>query len=268
VEGKNVVIEFRWANDKAELFTEYATELVRLKSDVIFTGSSQATLAVKKVTTTIPVVFYGVGDPVAIRIVDSLARPGGNITGMSNFSPELSGKRLELLKESAPKTASVAVLWNGMSPGHPQVLEETEAAARSLGITLKRMEVRNVDDVGGALRLALKVPVEALNILPDPLFYGQRKQIIEFTEKNRLPAIYPNSEFVEGGGLMSYGPNIIDQYRRAAVYVDKILKGTKPADLPVEQPMKFDFVVNLKTAKQIGLTIPPNVLVRAYRVIR
>jgi putative ABC transport system substrate-binding protein len=268
VEGKNVVIEFRWADGKTQLLSDYATELVRLKSDVIFTGSPQATLAVKKVTTTIPIVFVGIGDPVATGIVDSLARPGGNVTGLANLSPELSGKRLELLKESAPKIVSVAVVWNGTSQGHPKVLKDSEAAARLLGIALQPVEVRNADDIAGALQGALKSRADALTTLPDPLIGGQRKQIIEFADKHRLPAIYPASEYVEDGGLMSYAPNFIDQFRRAGVYVDKILKGAKPADLPVQQPTKFELVLNLKTAKQLGLTIPPNVLARADKVIK
>jgi putative ABC transport system substrate-binding protein len=213
-------------------------------------------------------VFVGIGDPVATGIVDSLARPGGNVTGLANLSPELSGKRLEMLKESVPKIVSVAVVWNGTSQGHPKVLKDSEVAARSLGIALQPVEVRHADDIAGALQGVLKSRADALITLPDPLIGGQRKQIIEFAEKHRLPAIYPNSDFVDSGGLMSYAPNFIDQYRRAAVYVDKILNGTKPADLPVEQPTKFEFTVNLKTAKQIGLAIPPNVLARANRIIR
>jgi putative ABC transport system substrate-binding protein len=268
IEGKNVVIEFRWAEGKAQLFSDYATELVRLKSDVILTGSPQATLAVKKVTTTIPIVFTGIGDPVATGIVDSLARPGRNITGLANLSPELSAKRLELLKESAPKIRVVAVLWNGRSQGHPKVLKDSEVAARSLGIVLQPVEVRSAEDFAAAFQGALKSSADAFTTLPDPLIAAERKQIIDFTEKHRLPAIYPNSEFVERGGLMSYAPNFIDQYRRAASYVDRILKGAKPADLPIEQPTKFELLINLKTAKQIGLTIPPNVLARADRVIK
>jgi putative ABC transport system substrate-binding protein len=268
VEGNNVIIEFRWANGKTQLFSDYATEFVRLKSNVIFTGSPQATLAVKKITTTIPIVFAGIGDPVATGIVESLARPGGNVTGLANLSPELSGKRLELLKESAPKIVSVAVVWNGASQGHPKVLKDSEAAARSLGISLQPVEVRTAGDIAGALQRSLKSGADALITLPDPLLGSERTQIVEFANNHRLPAIYPNSEFVDGGGLISYAPNYTDQFRRAAVFVDKILKGAKPADLPVEQPTKFELVINLKTAKQIGLLIPPNVLARADRVIR
>jgi putative ABC transport system substrate-binding protein len=268
IEGKNVVIEYRWADGKAQAFSDYASEFVRLKADVIFTGSPQATLAVKKVTATIPIVFVGIGDPVATGVVESLARPGGNVTGLATFSPELSGKRLELIKENAPKIASVAVIWNGTSQGHPKVLKQSDDAARLLGITLQPVEMRSADDIAGALQAAFRSRADALTTLSDPLISGQRKRIFEFVDKNRLPAIDPASECVEEGGLMSYAPDYIDQSRRAAVYVDRILKGTKPADLPVEQPKKGEFIINLKTAKQIGLTIPPNVLARADRVMR
>ena len=235
---------------------------------MIFTGSPQGAFAAKKATATIPIVFVGIGDPVGIGIVSSLARPGGNITGLTNFSPELSGKRLELLKETFPKISSVAVLWNGASPGHPLVLKQVGAAAPLLGLKLQAVEVRSAGEFDAALEAVLGGRVQAFLPLGDPLMAAQRKRIVDFAAKHRLPAIYPQIEYTESGGLMSYGPNSTDQYRRAAVFVDKILKGAKPADLPVEQATKFEFIINLKAAKQIGLTIPPNVLARADRVIK
>ncbi len=268
VEGKNIVIDYRWADGKAERLSDLAAELVSLKPDVLFTPSPQSSLAAKKATTTIPIIFLGIADPVGIGIIASLARPGGNITGLSNLNRELSGKRLELLKESVPKVLVVAVLWNGTSPGHPGVLKETEVAAQSLGLTLQPLEVRIPDDFDGAFQAATSRRVQALLPLGDPLMSTQRRRMLDFAAKNRLPAMYAQNEYVEAGGLMSYGPDMPASYRRAATYVDKVLKGAKPSDLPVEQPTKFEFVINLKTAKQIGLTIPPNVLVRADKVIR
>ena len=268
IEGKNIVIDYRWAEGKAELLPDLAAQLVSLKPDVIFAQAPQGTLAAKKATATIPIVFVGIGDPVETGVVASLARPGGNITGFANMAPELAGKRLELLKETVPKILSVAVFWNGTNQGNPKVLKDSEATARALKLTLHPLEVRRPDDFDGAFHAATKARANALMPLPDPFINTQLKRVIEFAAKNRLPAIYTASEFVDADGLMSYGPSIADQFRRAAVFVDKILKGTKPADIPVEQPIKFEFVVNLKAAKQIGLSIPPNVLVRADRVIR
>jgi putative ABC transport system substrate-binding protein len=268
VEGKNITIDYRWGEGKAELLPGLAAELVGLKPDVIFVGAPQPTLALKKATTTIPVVFVGIGDPVAIGVVASLAHPGGNITGLANMAGELSGKRLELLKESAPKISSVAVLRNGGSPGDPKVWQDLEAAAQVLKLKLYPLDVRSAEDFDTAFRAATKVRADALMPWADPLINSQMKRVIEFAAKNRLPAIYAGSEFVDADGLMAYAPNIADQFRRAAVFIDKILKGTKPADLPVERPIKFEFVINLKAAKQIGFTVPPNVLVRADRVIR
>ena len=268
VEGKNLVIDYRWAEGNAELIQEQAAQLVSLKPDVIFALAPQGALAAKKATATIPIVFVGIGDPVGIGVVDSLARPGGNITGVANMNTDLSGKRLELLKESAPKITSVAVLWNPASQGHQQILKEIEAVAPGLKLKLYPLAIRGAEDFDGAFQAAAKYRADALLPLGGPLIGSQSKRVIEYAEKNRLPTIFANSESADAGGLMSYATNIADQYRRAAVYVDKILKGAKPADLPVEQPMKFEFVINLKTAKQIGLTIPPNVLARADRVIR
>ena len=268
VEGKNLTIDYRWAGGKAELLPELAAQLVALKPDVIFAQAPQPTLAAKKITETIPIVFVTIGDPVAIGVVASLARPGGNITGLSNMAPELSGKRLELLKEGAPKISSVAVFWNGTNQGNPKVLKDSETAALALKLKLHPLEVRSAEDFDVAFLAVTKVRAEALMPLADAFISAQLERVIDFAAKNRLPAIYAGSEFVEGGGLMSYAPNIADQFRRAAVFVDKILKGTKPAEIPVEQPIKFEFVINLKAAKQIGLTVAPNVLVRADRVIR
>jgi putative tryptophan/tyrosine transport system substrate-binding protein len=256
VEGKNIVIDYRWAEGRAERLSDLAAELVSLKPDVLFTPSPQSSLAAKKATTTIPIIFLGIADP------------GGNITGLSNLNRELSGKRLELLKESVPKVLVVAVLWNGTSPGHPGVLKETEVAAQSLGLTLQPLEVRIPDDFDGAFKAATSRRVQALLPLGDPLMSTQRRRILDFAAKNRLPAMYAQNEYVEAGGLMSYGPDMPASYRRAATYVDKVLKGAKPSDLPVEQPMKFELVINLKTAKQIGLTIPPEVLARATKLIK
>jgi putative ABC transport system substrate-binding protein len=268
VEGKNIAIEYRWAEGKPERLVELAAELVSLKPDVLFIQSPQAVFAAKKTTTTIPIVFLGIGDPVGIGLIVSLARPGGNITGLTNFSAELSGKRLELLKESFPNVSVVAVLWNGTSPGHPGVLKETEGAARSLGLKIQALEVRSPDDFDGAFQAATSGRAQALLPLGDPLMNSQLRRILDFAAKNRLPAMYSQNEYVEAGGLMSYGVDTPALYRRAPSYIDKILKGTKPADLPVEQPTKFEFVINLKAAKQIGLAIPPNVLARADKVIK
>ena len=268
VEGKNITIDYRWGEGKAEFLPNLAAELVGLKPDVIFVGSPQPTLALKKATTTIPVVFVGIGDPVATGVVASLAHPGGNITGLANMAGELSGKRLELLKESAPKIKSVAVFRNGGNPRDLKVWQDLEAAARALKLKLYTLDVRSAEDFDIAFRAATKLRADALMPLPDPFINSQMKRVIEFAAKNRLPAIYAGSEFVDADGLMAYAPNIADQFRRAAVFIDKILKGTKPAELPVERPIKFEFVINLKAAKQIGLTIPQWTLMKADRVIK
>ncbi len=268
VEGKNIVIEYRYAEGKLERLPDLAAELVRLKVDVIVTVGGTATLAAKKADVTMPIVFGNVGDPVGTGIVSSLARPGGNITGLSMMAPDLDGKRLELLKEAFPKVARVAFLWVPVDYRGNLALTEMEAAAKALGLKLQSLEVRVLEDFDGAFARAKRDGAQALITTNSALINNQQRQALDFAAKNRLPAMYHTSEFVEAGGLMSYAPNIADLFRRAADYVDKILKGAKPADLPVEQPMKFEFIVNLKAAKQIGLTIPPNVLVRADRVIR
>jgi putative ABC transport system substrate-binding protein len=268
VEGKNILIEYRYAEGKLERLPELAAELVRLKVDVIVTAGSPAILAAKKASPTMPIVFALASDPVGSGLVSSLARPGGNITGLSLMSPDLNGKRLELLKEAFPKVARVAFLWQaGVTRGN-LTLTDMEAAAKALGLKLQSLEVRKLDDFDSAFARAKRDGAQALITNPSPLISTQQRQVLDFAAKNRLPAMYQTSEFVEAGGLMSYAPNYTDLYRRAADFVDKILKGTKPADIPVEQPMKFEFVVNLNAAKQIGVTIPPNVLTRADKVIR
>ena len=265
-QGKNIVIEYRYAEGKLDRLPDLAAELVRLKVDVIVT-TGPGVLAAKKASATIPIVFAAAGDPVGSGLVSSLARPGGNITGLSLMAPDLDGKRLELLKEAFPKVARVAFLWEGGSRGNP-VLTGMEPAGKALGLKLQSLPVRGLDDFEGAFARAKRDGAQALITAPGPLINTQRRQVLDFAAKNRLPAMYPVSEFVEAGGLMSYAPNYTDSWRRAADFVDKILKGTKPADIPVEQPMKFEFVISLKAAKQIGLTVPPNVLVRADKVIR
>lgn len=267
IEGKNIVIEYRWADGKAERLPALAAELVSLKPDVIFTFSPPGTLAVKNATTAIPIVFSGVGDPVGLGVVASLARPGGNVTGLTNFVIDASRKRLELLRESVPKISSAAVLWNSMNQGNTPALKETGAAAKFLQIKLLTLDVRNPEDIEGALQAVTDGRAQALIPLPDPLTLSHAKRIIDFAAKNRLPAIYGDSQFVDAGGLMSYAPDYRAMFRRAATFVDKILKGAKPADLPVEEPTRMEMVVNLKAAKTIGIKIPQSLLVRADRVI-
>jgi putative ABC transport system substrate-binding protein len=268
VEGKNIVIEYRYAEGKLERLPDLAAELVRLKVDVIVTAPGPGALAAKKASATIPIVFTDVPDPVGTGIVSSLARPGGNITGLSVMAPDLNGKRLELLKESFPKVARVALLWNARGSRGNSTLTEMEAPAKALGVKLQSLPVRSLDDFESAFARAKTDGVQALITTPSPLINTQQRQVLDFAAKNRLPAMYQTSEWVKAGGLMSYAPNFTDLWRRAADFVDKILKGAKPADLPVEQPTKFEFLVNLKTAKQIGVTIPPNVLARVDNVIK
>jgi len=267
VEGKSIAIEYRYAEGKTGRLSELAAELVRLKVDCIVTSGGQPTEAAQQATKTIPIVMAVSGDPVAQGFVASLARPGGNITGLSILSPELSGKRLELLKEVVPGLSRVGVL--GYAKAHRPTWKEVEAAARSLQLKLQPLEVRGPDDLARLFQEAIKARAQALLTLPHALFNRDyRTMIVELAAKNRLPAMYGGTEFPEAGGLMGYGPDISDNFRRAAIYVDKILKGSKPGEIPVEQPMRFEFVINLNAAKQIGVTIPPNVLVRADKVIR
>jgi putative ABC transport system substrate-binding protein len=268
VEGKNIVIEWRSGEGNRDRERTLAAELVRLNVDVIVTGGSSSTRFSKEATSTIPIVMTQNNDPVATGVIVSQARPGGNITGLSNLAPELSGKRLEVLKEVVPKLSRVAVFGTA-TPGEALVLKEIELAAGMLGVKFQYSDVSSANDIGPAFRAAAKGRADAgLWLVSGPISNSQRPQIAELAAKNRLPVMYETATSVEAGGLMSYGPNLDDLARRAATYVDKILKGAKPADLPVEQPIKFEFIINLKAAKQIGLTIPPNVLVRADKVIR
>jgi putative ABC transport system substrate-binding protein len=268
VEGKNVAYEYRFADDKLDRLPALAEELVRLKVDVLHTPGTPGALALKKATRTIPIVFSDVTDPVAAGLVDSLARPGGNITGFSSIEAVLAGKRLELLKETVSKLSRVAVLWDPQNPSSTQEWRESQRAARELDLQLHSMEVSSADKYKDAFKEANRARSGALAVLSTPLASSHQSQIAELAARNRLPAIYVQGSFVTIGGLMSYGPDQTERYRRVAVFLDKILKGAKPADLPVEQPTKFEFIINLKAAKQIGLTIPPNVLARADKVIK
>jgi putative tryptophan/tyrosine transport system substrate-binding protein len=268
VEGKNIIIEYRYADGKQDRLKEIVAELLRLKVEVIVTGGPTATRPAKEATSTIPIVMGFDNDPVASGFVDSLARPGKNITGLSTLHPEISGKQLELLKEIIPKLSRVGVLGNWTQPGNQQALSELKAAAQALGLHLQHLEIKASKDIDPVFREATKGRAEAILVLANPVIIYQQAHFIGLARKNRLPAVYSQPEFVDAGGLFSYTASFTDLFRRAAIYVDKILKGAKPADLPVEQPVKFEFIINLKAAKQIGLTIPPNVLARADRVIR
>ena len=268
LDGKNLVIEYRWAEGKFDQMPHLAADLVRLKVDIIVTGGPQATRPAKEATSTIPIVMGFDQDPVGSGFVASLARPGGNITGLSSFAPEISGKQLELLKETVPRLTRVAVLGNSAEPANGLALGETKLAAGALGVKLQYLDMLGPKDIETAFREASKARAEAVLTLSSHFAISQRRQLIDLAVKSRLPAIYPFPEVAEDGGLMTYSVSFTDLFRRAATYVDKILKGAKPADLPVEQPKKFEFIINLKAAKQIGLTIPPNVLARADRVIR
>jgi putative ABC transport system substrate-binding protein len=270
VEGRNVVIEYRDAEGKLERLPALAAELVALKVDVIVTASTAAALAAKQATRTLPIVFAVAADPVADGLVTSLARPGGNVTGLSLLFPELVGKGLEHLKRAVPRVSRVAVLWQPGTYGErteKDLLKEAEVAARALGVRLQVVEARSPADFDRAFSDMTRARAGALTVLGGGMFFGERRRLVDLAAKNRLPAVYPQREYVDAGGLMAYGPSLADMYRRAATYVDKILKGAKPADLPVEQPSKFELVINLKTAKALGLTIPPSVLGRADQVI-
>jgi putative ABC transport system substrate-binding protein len=271
IDGKNIVIEYRYAEGKAERFSELASELVRLKVDVIVAaGGGRIILAAKNATKTIPIVMVGAGiDPVEAGLVDSLARPGGNVTGFSTLSSELDGKRLELLKEAVPKLARVAVFYDPATLGGVlNVKQDLPVAARALRLTIRSWEVRTADDFDRVFAAMGKQRPDGLYVPAGRLMSDNQKRIVGFALKNRLPSMYANREAVDAGGLMYYGADIAESYQRVAYYVDRILKGTKPEDLPVEQPMKFEFVINLKTAKQIGLTIPQWTLMKATKVIQ
>jgi len=267
-EGKNIAIDYRFADGESERLNQHAAELIRLNVDIIVTRAIPGAVAAQHATIKTPIVFVGVADAVAAGLVASLAKPGGNITGLTSLAPELSGKRLEVLRETFPKLARVAVLRNPSNAGDAITWKETEEAAQALGLQLHSLEVRSVKDFENVFESATKADGQALLTLPDPLLQSHRKEIVDFAAKSRLPGIYPDPEYVAAGGLMSYAANPVEFYARAASYVDRILKGAKPADLPVEQPTKFDLVINLTAAKQIGLLIPQKVLARADRVIR
>jgi len=268
VEGENIVVEPRYADGKLEILPGLVAELLRDKVDAIVTTGPTTTRPAKEATSTIPIVMGFDTDPVGSAFVTSLAHPGGNVTGLSALSPEISGKQLELLKEIVPRLSHVAVLGNSTTAGNAQSLRETERAAEALRIQIQYLEVRDPRDIETAFREATKVHADAVIVLPNSATTAHRTEVVKLALSNRLPVMYYTTEFVEDGGLMTYGVSITDLFHRAATYVDKILKGAKPANLPIEQPTKFELVINLKTAKQIGLTIPPNVLARADRVIK
>jgi putative ABC transport system substrate-binding protein len=268
VEGKNIVVEWRYAEGKLDRLPALAAELVRLKTDIIVTAGPQATRRAKEATVTIPIVMGFDNDPVGSGFVASLPRPGGNITGLSTLAPEISGKQLELLKEIVPKLSRVAVLGDSNEPGNAQALKEVELAAGAFKVQLQYLDVLNLKDIENSFQSASKQRAGAVIVLAGPVMPAHRTEVVNLAAKNRLPAMYFRSDFVEAGGLMTYNVNYNDLFRRAATFVDKILKGRMPGDLPVEQSTKFELIINLKAAKQIGLTIPPNVLARADKVIK
>jgi len=268
VEGKTIAIDYRWANGKFEQVPALAAELVNLKPEVIVTAGPTDTRAAKQATSTIPIVMAFDNDPVGSGFVATLARPGGNITGLSTFTPETTGKRLEILKEIVPRLGRAAVFGTSTEPGKEQSLKETQSVAAALGIHLHYIEIGTPKDIEPAFREAVRDRADAILVLNSPVLNSRREELAELAIKSRLPTAYGQGEYVQAGGLMSYGPNIVELFRRTATYVDKIFKGAKPSELPVQQPKTFEFIINLKTAKQIGLTIPPNVLTRADKVIR
>jgi len=267
VEGRSIAIEFRWAEGRLERLPGLAAELVRLKVDVIVVGSTPAIRAVAQATKTIPVVMTVVADPVASGFITSLARPGGNLTGLTLISPELSGKRIELLREAAPRLTRLAVLWNPSNPSHGETLKESETRARTLGLHTMPVEVRRAEDIDRAFTTIARERASALFVLDDVLLFEERQLIAEMALRNRLPTVFGISGFVEAGGLMAYGAKQSDLYRRAALFVDRILKGAKPANLPIERPTSFELVINLKTAKTLGLAIPDALRLRADRLL-
>jgi putative ABC transport system substrate-binding protein len=265
-EGKNIILEYRYADGKEERLGDLAAELVRDKVDVIVTTAPSSAMAVRRITQTLPIVMT-TGDPLEAGLAESLARPGGNVTGLSVMLSDMSVKRLELLKESFPKRSRVAALWSPRERERTIGFKETQDAAKALSLRLHPLEIKSADDIDRAFVAMIKARDQALVVILSPLATLNSKRIVELAIKHRLPGIYPTRQFVEEGGLMAYGPLIGDLYRRAATYVDKVLKGANPAELPIEQPMKFDFIVNLIAAKKIGVTVPPNVVVRADKVI-
>ena len=268
VEGQNITLEFRFASGQAELLPQFAGDLVRLKVDVLVVVGDRAVDAAKQATGTIPIVMVAAGDPVRSGFVSSLARPGGNITGLSSFLPELDGKLLGLLKEAVPRASRVAVLWNPRSRGGALGLKEMQAVAPGLGIALRSLEIQAPDEIERAISGLANNHVQALAVITDPLTFSQRTRILDLTVKHKLPAMFEVREFVNDGGLISYGPSLIALMRRSTTFVDKIIKGARPGDLPVEQPTRFELVVNLRTARAIGLTIPQSLLFRAADLIQ
>jgi putative ABC transport system substrate-binding protein len=268
IEGQNIVIEERSAEGQPERLPDLAAQLVQLQPDVIVTAARPATLAVQPATSTIPIVFAADADPVGSRVVASFAHPGGNITGVSQMAPELAGKRLELLKQTVPAAARVAAIWNVADQAMAREYGESLVAAQALGIELQNLGVRTPEELDGAYQAAVAGQMDGVAVIVDPLIAGSRERLVALSTKSGLPTISGDSTFAAAGGLMSYGPNLARQAQRAAYYVDRILKGAKPADLPVEQPREFDFVINLKTAEALGLTIPQEVLLQATEVIQ
>src|SRR6478672_5471531 len=267
VPSRNLAIEYRFADNNADWLAALAHELVRLKPDAIFVPTRPALPTVRKATTTIPVVFVSLGDPVAEGWVASLAKPGGNLTGVAGLSPDLAGKRLELLRELTPSLSNVAVLWNPANSAEATAVSTTEAAAQKIGMSVVVERVSNPGEIAQAIAAITHSGARSIVVLPDPMFLANRTHLVELIKQSELPAIYMETGFVEAGGLISYGPNFTELFRRAAAYVDKILKGAKPGDLPVEQPTKFELVINLKTARALGLTVSPTLLVRANDLI-
>jgi putative tryptophan/tyrosine transport system substrate-binding protein len=268
VDGRNITLEYRWAENREDQYPALVAELIRLKVDIIFTSSTPAVLVAKQATNTIPIVFPVSSDPVSVGIVDSFARPGGNATGLSSMASELWPKRMELLKEAFPKVSRLAMIWNSSNPGMKLRAKETVATAGPLGVTVQDRGVPNLDGLEIVFTTLSKDRPDALLTMVDPFTRFYLKKILEFAAKNRLPAMYEERSFVEAGGLISYGPSIAELYRRSATYVDKILKGAKPADLPIEQPTRFELFINLKTARELGVTIPQSVLYQADKVIK
>ena len=266
-EGRNIVIEYRWADGNYDRFPALVAELIAAKVDAIVTAGTPAALAVKKATTTVPLVMVAVGDPVGTGLVPSLARPGGNLTGLSSIAPDLEGKRLQLLREIVPALSHVAMFVNSLNPFHVSSMKQARAAAQTMGIKLQLHDIRKSEDLDDAFAAIRKERPDALLILADRVFLHNRERMMDFTREQRLPNVNAYKELVEVGGLMSYGPSYEDMHKRAAIYVDKILKGAKPADLPIEQPSKFTFIINLKTAKALGVTVPSQLLGLADQLI-
>ena len=266
-EGRNIIIEYRWADGKYDRFPALVAELIAAKVDAIVTAGTPAALAVKKATTTVPLVMVAVGDPVGTGLVPSLARPGGNLTGLSSVAPDLEGKRLQLLREVVPALSHVAMFINSLNPFHISSMKQARTAAQAMGIKLQLHDIRKSEDLDDAFAAIRKERPDALLILADRVFLHNRERMMDFTREQRLPNVNAYKELVEVGGLMSYGPSYEDMHKRAAIYVDKILKGAKPADLPIEQPSKFTFIINLKTAKALGVTVPSQLLGLADQLI-